>query len=792
MTTWLLPPRSGTTYKSASGTVYAGTAGIPVSFEDNDIKEALAQGWVYSNLAPYDQLGKLLGIPANLTLENNGDIDKIYNSFNPPIDIDLAQQRQINIDNWLASPLIPAIEWTAGEAIATGDIRRMPNGKTITYQSVTTISAAVNFPAGYIAGASVITIDAVVGTFTAGVTALKFANHSTVYLAQNTLSAPGNLTISPSLTFAVGDNAVISANITGTVAPVLSGRSTINADVSSTTLLTVSSVIGDPIGIGSEIMTGGVTRASFLTNAAVNSGVGSIAIDTGIGTISSGNTFRFGNHSTIYTASSTVTGSGTLTFTPNTTTNVPNNVAVTTATIISALGTGTGGAGTYTLTGNSVATVAATNMAVLTNPQGRAVTDGATVGFEDYITKTTTDENSPLVMYTATANLTEVTARYDLTRLTLGSPDYTLGNTLLYLRSKCGVDGVFPFVAGSIDYRLRNTINVNFDSFAAAYGYPIGMSRSNGSEFEFIVTDVAFGLEFNSGTGGNLYTVMVNGKYVNGSPVRTNNGNSQVIVYDFDGKLTRAVVRLRPCIVAETRIVAVHISPIGKIENGVKSQDTLLCLGDSMWDTISPVSNGQGAYNSLGINLKNKLGFDGVCVANGGGTGYVATAGNFTLPQMVSDSVNRSLFASYNVSHVVIGASLNDNSQTPSTVAAAALLTWQTLRATLPNAKITVCDAWYHDQDDTLTNRRAIATALRAQFNAWGDPNSRFISFHGADGTNSIIFGAANSTTLNTSTAAGTRAKVIGIDNTHFNFYGVSFMSDYLTNAIYNAWNGNY
>jgi hypothetical protein len=556
------------------------------------------------------------------------------------------EKRDNNIELSKASPMIPATAWTTGEVVATGDIRRVTSGQTITYQT---------------------------------------------------------------------------AGTTGVNQPVIGGRSTINASVATTTTLTVNTVTGDPIGIGTEILTGGVTAG----------------------------------------------------------------------TRISAFGTGTGGAGTYTLTGNSVATVASTNMAVITNPSGRPITDGTAIGYEDYITKLTTDINAPLVMYTATASLTEVTARYGFTRVTLGSPDYNIGNQLLYLRSKCGVDGVIPFVAQSIDYRIRGTTST-YDSLAASYGYPIGMSRSNGLEYEFIVTDVAFGLEFNTGSGGHLYTVMVNGKYVTGTPVRTNNSNSQVIVYDFKGKLTKAVVRLRPCIVAESRIVALHITAIGKLENGVKSQDTLLCLGDSMWDTISPVANGQGAYNSLGVNIKNNLGFDGVVVANGGGTGYIATAGNFTLPQMVADATNQALFKSYNISHVIIGASLNDNAQTPSAVAAAALTTWQTLRSTLPLAKITVCDAWYHEQDASLANRIAIALALKAQFDAWGDPNSRFITFHGTNGTNSVIFGTGNTTSTITSATTGTRAKMIGLDNTHFGIYGVSFMSYYLSNAIDTVWNGDY
>jgi hypothetical protein len=462
----------------------------------------------------------------------------------------------------------------------------------------------------------------------------------------------------------------------------------------------------------------------------------------------------------------------------------------TAGTRISAYGTGTGGTGTYTLTGNSATVTAGTNMACLNNPSGRPITDNTATWYEDYIVKSTSDVDAIVGKYVATASTAEIAARYGFTRVTLGSPNYTQGNLLLYLRSKCGIDGVIPFVAQSIDYRVQST-STSYDSFAASYGYPIGMKTSVGSEFEFIVTDTAFGLEFNTGTGGGLYSVMVNGQHVTGSPIRTNNGNSQVIVYDFGGKLTRAIVKLRPTVTPESRISALHITSLGKLENGVKSQDTLLCLGDSMWDTVSPTASGIGVFNSLGTNVKNNLGFDGVVVANAGGTGYVATGGAFTLPQMVSDSTNQALFRSYNINHVIVATSLNDNAQTPSVVGAAALSSWQTIRSILPNAKITIYDAWYHDATN-LANRQAIVTELKNAFAAWSDTNSRFITNHGSDGLNSVIYGTGNSTSTTTSTAIGTRAKIIGSDNTHFSIPGINFMSDYITNTIIEAWDGDY
>ena len=79
MTIWLLPPRSGATITNNARTVYTGTAGVPVAFEDADVPAAIAQGWTYSDQAPVEQLGKLIGIPEEKGTSNV--IDWIKNYF---------------------------------------------------------------------------------------------------------------------------------------------------------------------------------------------------------------------------------------------------------------------------------------------------------------------------------------------------------------------------------------------------------------------------------------------------------------------------------------------------------------------------------------------------------------------------------------------------------------------------------------------------------------------------------------------------------------------------------------
>ena len=504
------------------------------------------------------------------------------------------------------------------------------------------------------------------------------------------------------------------AGTTGTIEPSLNGIATITASVATTTTLTVTAISGDPIGIGTEIMTGGVTAG----------------------------------------------------------------------TRISAYLTGTGGAGTYTISGNSVVTVASASMSTITNPSGRAITDNTVTWYEDTIVKSTSDVLAPKITYEGSYATAD--AALNFTRYLLDPPNTWIpGNPIAYLTPKCGVGTVSPYKAIGIDYR-KNATSGSYDSIAAALGYPVGMSKSAGFEFEFYISDVAFGVEYNTATYAGYY-VEVDGVPLEGNPTKTNNTSGQVIKYDFKGEYKRRRVVLKS--VQEEVLSALHISPIGILESGVASTDTLLCLGDSFWDTASTPTTGPGMYTVMGQLIKNSLGFDGVCVANAGGSGYIATSGNFTMNQLITDVTNQTLFTSYNVSHVIICAGFNDISNTANAVSAAALLMWKNLRTLLPNAKITIFDNWNLRSGG---NAVAIANALKATFSAWNDGNSRFVSFNGLNAATPLVNGVGNITSTVFTSANGSSQLLIGSDTTHPSLAGVKFYAEYIISSIKNAWNNQY
>jgi len=565
----------------------------------------------------------------------------------------------------------------------------------------------------------------------------------------------------------------------GTVEPVFGGVSRVTASVSGTTTLTVTAVVGDPIGIGTEFISGGTTSG----------------------------------------------------------------------TKISALGTGTGGAGTYTLSGNAVATIASTDMGAMTNSIGRRVTEISTnitagsfaigqsytivsagttdftlIGAANSITgtiftatgvgsgtgtastntraiwdltyqwkKVNTEANYPIVTWETGANTNAIVSALGMVRYpndVVGN--FNTGEPLVNIAPKAGIGGVTPFKCVGFDYRLQSTSSA-YDSFAAAYGYPIGMWKSESFEYVTYITDSCFAFEVNSFATVPAICVEADGRIIETSPTRTNNGNSQLIKFDFRGDFRERKVSIRLNHIDDS-IQSVILTPLGSVRAGKPSTDTLLCLGDSIWNTFSP--GGQGLYNNIPFTVQKKLGFEACVCANAGGTGYVATGGFFTLPQMVSDSTNQTLFKSYNINHVIICAGLNDNSgtfpsATPALITAAALQTYQTLRQLLPNAKITIFDQW---STTTVNNSALVGQAILAAFNQWGDSNSRFCSFNGLTGFAPLMSynGITGNITTPLTNGAGAKTLFLGNDGTHPEYGAANYYGQFIVDQVKQAWGNNY
>lgn len=85
MTTWLLPPKSGATFTTATRNVIVATLGVPVPFDDEDVNDAVAQGWEFSNKAPVEKLGKLLPVDA-IFIPETDDYNGILAAYNLALD----------------------------------------------------------------------------------------------------------------------------------------------------------------------------------------------------------------------------------------------------------------------------------------------------------------------------------------------------------------------------------------------------------------------------------------------------------------------------------------------------------------------------------------------------------------------------------------------------------------------------------------------------------------------------------------------------------------------------------
>jgi|GEM_PF-3581770 len=616
------------------------------------VDDAFAGALISENKAARpEDFGKDFKQDAQMIVDNNNNLTGLVNPKTGGLIYSLLQnQRNENIANFNKGVMIVAPPWTANQTVASGDVRRLSNGKHIV---------------------------------------------------------------------------CVTGGACAATEPRLNGVSSITGDVSGTTLLTVTAVQGGPIGVGTELTSGGTTAG----------------------------------------------------------------------TRISALGTGAGGAGTYTLTGNSVATSASVARGAVTNPPGRLITDNAATWYEDFNVKATSDPDAPVVTWVQGASAAVVRTGLGMTANNLTAGSYALGETARFLTPKCGVATIHPsFVATGFDYRKTSGINVNYDTTAAAYGYPVGMQKSTAFEFESIITDTAFGLELGNGAGLN-YQVTIDGRPVEGFPTRTSATNGNILLYDFKGKYKRRKVLHRAptaTSAVESRISVINLTALGTVENGEKSNDTLLMIGDSQLESIGipTLTNGQGIFHSLGLIVKNGLGFDGCVAAAAGGSGYLATNGNFTARQMIEDPTNQNLFSSYNVNHIMICHGFNDGAQIPSAVAAEAILAWQATRRLFPTKNITVCSPWFTDAAGNI----AVAAAIKEAFNTWGDSNSRYLDFNGIAGNKSLIFGAqaANIGTLVYSTANGSRALAVGTDGTHFSLAGVRIVSDFMISETKRLWNNQY
>lgn len=328
----------------------------------------------------------------------------------------------------------------------------------------------------------------------------------------------------------------------------------------------------------------------------------------------------------------------------------------------------------------------------------------------------------------------------------------------------------------------------NATGIATGGGYPgTFVYNSYNYDIEIMVTDTVVAPTFVGST--TVLSVEIDGVLMNANAPLGSGTAGQCLVYDFNGILKRRRVIIN-CSTpnGSSALRGFALSTVGYLEVTDSPNDQMLLLGDSILQTVSPAPAMPIIY--LGALLKRYLGLSGVIDCGLGGSGYIAQVLNtFNALSILSNPVNQQIFKAYAPNHVLICEGYNDiGVSTPAQVAAAALQTWQAARNLLPNAKITITDGFSQAKGPDAATL-AQAAAIFAQYNAWGDLNSRFVASVGASTTTAWMRGTG---TASGGLVAGNSCVFVGTDNVHPSPLGADYAAYRMANQIRSAWNNAY
>lgn len=414
---------------------------------------------------------------------------------------------------------------------------------------------------------------------------------------------------------------------------------------------------------------------------------------------------------------------------------------------------------------------------------GRPLTDGTVVGYFAGFSKTASDAEAPTVSQVAAAGFGA--AGISETRFVTGTAAAIIASSadgLMYNNNQAYL-GVTQGASGTLAGGAGNSPVTN------AFGLPVaigGESLGNSmSCVEFIVEDTKFGLTTHN--FGFTAIVLIDGRPVIGNgAISVNSGGGNAIVFDFNGLSKPRRVSVYTNNGASANIRGVALTPQGKVYAVPRNGDVMLAFGDSYNTTVVPGSSGNP---NSSFWLKNYLGLDGLVVMAVGGSGYVtASANTYNLPAVLASPSNRLLFPYYNPQHILVNTGGNDGNQPIEIIKAAALDTWQQIRANFPFAKITITDGNSGSAGPSAAGI-AISAALQAQFAVWADGNSRFIPVVSSAASTAWVTGTGN---VGAALTTGNSSLWTSTDGVHPSPGGSQFLGLRLAQAIAVAWDGAY
>ncbi len=232
-----------------------------------------------------------------------------------------------------------------------------------------------------------------------------------------------------------------------------------------------------------------------------------------------------------------------------------------------------------------------------------------------------------------------------------------------------------------------------------------------------------------------FHRVLVDGRYVSKTPIAYTATGENILTVDLS-PLPQGPHTIKIELDTNQQFISIAVPPTASVSRPVPTADRVIALstGDSF-------SEGQGSsYKQMGAwpkILGRRMGWTDVRQVAVGGTGYtnVGALPLYALPDQVArwPIVNDDIDMTQ-VDVVTIASGYNDvdagtNPASPAYQAAyaAALLTFQRVRALCPNAHIFVLGAWNATRGNGSVQSTNVENATRAAWTAWADPYTSFL-----------------------------------------------------------------
>jgi len=420
-------------------------------------------------------------------------------------------------------------------------------------------------------------------------------------------------------------------------------------------------------------------------------------------------------------------------------------------------------------------------------PMGRPLTDGSCVWYQDQWRTDKLAEGAPTVKPVTAAQLAGEGLIFTRFAVTSGLPfvvdseDVIVGSfSTNYLSS---YNQVVNFSGGGNS--TGDVVGTNAAGFkgGVACTRSFAYDKAAHSELTFDVTDHKFSLGFHN--FGAQAMVTIDGRLVQGEPSRFTVGGDAGLIYDFNGEFKRRTITVP----AAAQFRGVGLTAKGFVSATPKGNDTMLLLADSYGSTSNPSLFLMGV---MGYHLKKELGLSGMINCTSGGTGYFnkVTAQQLNMLERLNNVDNIAAWTYLNPSHILFAMGNNDVNQNESNARYYMRASWEKARGLFPNAKISVWTC-HGGSTGPSAGTFAMGAAIRAEFRAWNDPNSRLIDILGTSAAQSIVSGTSR---IDLAINAAENVSFVGgfNDNAHPSPFGARYLAQRLAQYINAAWNGEY